>query len=67
MEPVTKWDLISEAERAALEVTPFGHPCTACDVHLATEADFAKHFLLYNRALLNVGYCPVAGQRGLEF
>lgn len=61
---VTKWDLITEAEREGLERTPFGKNCTGCEQLLETEADFAKHFLLYSRVHKNNGYCPIKGPGG---
>lgn len=64
---VTKWDLISESERQSLEKTPLGKNCSGCEEPLLTEADFARHFLLYNRRHRNVGYCPTTGPRGLTF
>lgn len=32
--------------------------CSACGEVLATEADFAKHFLVPDEQYLNLGYCP---------
>lgn len=64
---VTKWDLISDSYRESLKNTPFGQPCTGCGTPLATEADFAKHFVLYNRSYRNLGYCPKKGPQGLAF
>lgn len=62
--PVTKWDLLSEEDRRGLERTTCGVECTGCGEPLITEADFAQHFILYNRTYLNIGYCPVAGPKG---
>jgi hypothetical protein len=58
---VTKWDLISEETREALEGAVCNLSCPGCGVLLVTEAEFAKHFRLYNPAYLNLGYCPVKG------
>ncbi len=69
---VTKWELITDAERTVLERTPFGQPCSGCGTVLDTEADFAKHFTLIRRTgwpstattpvredyYLNLGNCP---------
>lgn len=63
----TKWDLLTEKERSALERVPFrdfaGQPgkCSKCGMTLFTEADFAQHFVLYDRTHLNLGYCPFGG------
>lgn len=57
----TKWTLISESERTALENTPFGGACSGCSEPLATEADFAKHFTIPDARFKNVGYCPEKG------
>lgn len=58
-EAATKWDLIDELERASLEKTPFGHPCTGCGEVLATEGDFARHFFVPDPRYKNLGWCPV--------
>jgi hypothetical protein len=60
----TKWDYLSAAERTALDATPLNLPCSGCGENLATEGDFARHFvLLYGRQYLNLGYCPNKGAR----
>ena len=61
MANITKWDLLDEGERAELDATPCDLPCFGCDKLLVTEGDFARHFILYNVQLRNVGYCPVKG------
>ncbi|MDH6462078.1 hypothetical protein M2302_002253 [Micromonospora sp. A200] len=69
----TKWDLISDADRDALDRTPFtrwdGTPgeCSGCGEELPTEGAFARHFLLYNRVHLNLGYCPRKGPGNARF
>lgn len=55
----TKWDLITEAEKADLEKIPFGHRCTGCGELLVTEANFAKHFFVPDPRYKNIGYCPI--------
>lgn len=54
---VTKWDLIDETERAALNRIPFGDACSGCGIMLTTEGDFARHFVLTDRRYLNLGNC----------
>jgi hypothetical protein len=44
-----------------MERTPLKVPCSGCGLLLATEADFARHFILYDRTYRNLGYCPVKG------
>lgn len=71
MDKVTKWDILTERmtslrnqadniqkELDSLKATPFGSICTYCNEMLETEADFAKHFIVPNRAYLNLGECP---------
>jgi hypothetical protein len=57
---VTKWDLLSAEERDSLENTSCGLNCAGCGMTLATEADFARHFIL-TRGLQyrNLGDCPL--------
>ena len=46
-------------ERAALDATPVNIPCSGCGHNLATEGEFARHFiLLYGPQYLNLGRCP---------
>jgi hypothetical protein len=65
--PVTKWDLISDGERAVLDATPcrdeVGRPlrCSGCREQLPTEGAFARHFVLRDRRHLNLGDCPIKG------
>jgi len=60
----TKADLISAEELDALDRTPTsrhnGEPmkCVRCRVELATEGDFARHFLIPDERYLNLGICP---------
>jgi len=67
----TKWSLLqrqlanlnADAAKLAAELewmkrTPFGQPCSGCGAALATEADFAKHFVVTDLRLLNIGHCP---------
>lgn len=55
---ITKWETLDEATREAYQETPFNRPCAYCGVLLATEADFAKHFIVTDRRYLNLGDCP---------
>lgn len=56
---MTKWDLISADQRAALEATPYGgNGCSRCGASFATEADFARHYIVPDARYLNLGYCP---------
>ncbi len=32
--------------------------CLTCGVNMHTEADFAKHYIVPDPRLLNIGYCP---------
>lgn len=67
----TKWEILEERRvRAALTVktlteemvgmmlTELGSPCSGCGVFLATEADFARHFVIPDEHYLNLGVCP---------
>lgn len=67
----TKWSVLTgrlaalEAQAAklreeltGLDATPFGGECGGCDVHLATEGDFARHFIVLDLRYLNLGGCP---------
>ncbi len=57
--PVTKWDLISDRQRDFFEQTLLGRviDCKSCGHSLATEADFAKHFVVTNIDYTNLGTC----------
>lgn len=70
----TKWEILvarrDEAQRQldlanrrleALENTPCELNCGGCGLLLETEADFAKHFPVYDERFLNLGYCSVEG------
>lgn len=62
--PVTRWDFLTDAERAGLAATPFTANgtgvCSKCGTALATEADFAQHFVVPDVRYLNLGQCPTA-------
>jgi len=60
---VTKWDLLTEDERRALENTPFEGECYYCQTPLKTEAEFAQHFIVPNTQYRNLGWCPVNAGR----
>lgn len=55
---VTKWDLIDDDARTALDNTSCNVHCSGCDKLLATEGDFARHFRLLDVRYLNLGSCP---------
>jgi hypothetical protein len=57
--PYTKWMLLSDDERIRLEETELDTNCSQCGEKLATEADFAKHFIISDLQYFNLGYCPV--------
>ena len=65
----SKWDILTERRDALLseagklqdeldgmERTPFGSECV-CGQHLATEADFARHYDVPDPRYLNLGNC----------
>jgi hypothetical protein len=53
-----------ETQIIGLGFTPFGHRCGGCDEWLATEADFASHFVIPNERYLNWGNCPKSSRKG---
>lgn len=62
---LTKWDLLSEEERAEMDATPFHRPgtkepgwCTPCGTPLPTEGAFARHYVIRALTYPNLGYCP---------
>ena len=67
----TKWDVLTarlaEAEAkasqlrrelAGLDATDCGLRCSGCGEVLATEGDFARHFVVADVRFLNLGECP---------
>lgn len=67
----TKWDILTERaaslraqaqaiedELAGMDRTTLSDCSCACGVILATEGEFARHFIVPNRAYLNLGDCP---------
>lgn len=67
----TKWEILTarrmELRRAlsdmdrtlsGLENTTCGLTCSGCGTVLATEADFAQHFIVTDERYLNLGDCP---------
>ena len=57
----TKWDLITAAERRALDATPFSDGtkgCSVCHTPLPTEGDVARHYLVPDLRYKNLGECP---------
>jgi predicted nucleotidyltransferase len=67
----TKWQILEEqrdkarsilesfeAQLQYLENTKFGGECSYCGLYLETEADFAKHYLVPDERLYNLGNCP---------
>lgn len=68
---ITKWSVLeARLEKARADVkereeyleslsrTPCELNCAGCGEFLATEEDFAKHFVLENEVYLNLGNCP---------
>lgn len=61
---LTKWDLLGDADREALDRTAFkdssGGPgaCSGCRESLSTEGAIARHFTLPDARYWNVGNCP---------
>lgn len=45
-------------EQIALELTDCGLNCAGCDEFLATEGDFARHFIIPDHRYKNLGNCP---------
>lgn len=55
----TKWDFISDAERAELDAfTVSGYVCTGCGIALPTNGAFYRHFVIPDARWLNLGECP---------
>lgn len=64
---ITKWDLLSDAERTSLDATPFYRAgtkepgeCSTCGEPLPTEGAFARHFIVRDPYLYNIGSCPTS-------
>jgi len=61
----TRWDLMTDADRASAETQPWADgsaTCSGCDFEIFTEADFYKHFIIPDLRHYNLGYCPVKGK-----
>ena len=68
---VTKWDVLvsrrDELQRQLDEANSYlqGLENTSCNLscrcgaYFATEADFAKHFIVPDTRYLNLGWCPI--------
>lgn len=69
----SKWNILEERltikiaeveyqkrELQHLERTRCDLTCSGCGAHLATEADFAKHYVIPDPRYLGLGSCPVA-------
>lgn len=67
----TKWEILearrdelakqldkANRELQGLTDTPCQLHCAGCGVYLATEEDFARHFLIPDVRYLNLGRCP---------
>jgi hypothetical protein len=57
----TKWDLITAAERRALDATPFSdgtQGCSGCHTPPPTAGDVARHYLVPDLRYKNLGECP---------
>lgn len=59
-ERVTKWALSLDSERESMRGQAFGGACSVCGTTLATEADFAEHFVIRDSRYLNIGECDYA-------
>ncbi len=57
---LTKADLITTNQLTLLDRTDCGLRCSACDLLLETEGDFARHFVIPDARYLNLGQCPTA-------
>lgn len=59
---INKMKTALEMELKWMEETPFTAngtgKCSQCGIVLATEADFAKHFIVSDPRYVNLGYCP---------
>ena len=62
----TKWEILQECrenahkaldEMCGLEQTPCELNCSSCGKYLATQADFADHFLIPDERYWNLGNC----------
>lgn len=67
-QPVTKWDVISDRERAELDRIPFlmwegakqiPGQCSGCGADTGTEGKFARHYVLDDIQYKGLGHCPV--------
>lgn len=60
--------MVEAADRylEGLKNTPFGYQCSGCDTTLATEYDFAAHFIVTDERHLNLGSCPNDRKKGGE-
>lgn len=54
----TKAEIIPTEQLDALDRQVFGGACAGCGAILATEGDFARHFLIPDERYLNLGLCP---------
>lgn len=70
-QPVTRWDIISDRERAELDRTPFmmwegakqvPGQCRGCGADVDTEGKFARHYVVDDIRYSRLGHCPVARQ-----
>lgn len=48
----------SARNMAYLNKTALNVPCSYCGTILATEGDFARHFVIRDTQYLNLGHCP---------
>ena len=56
-----EWDLITAAERRALDATPFSdgtQGCSVCHTPPPTAGDVARHYLVPDLRYKNLGECP---------
>lgn len=58
--PVTKWDILDGASRDRLVTQPCNLHCAGCNQLLVSEADYARHFVIADPRLSNLGRCPTS-------
>lgn len=64
--PITKWDLLGDEDRLAVEDAPMSPDNTevhcACGVDVSTEGRFLRHYVLPDLRYWNLGECPSSGR-----
>ncbi len=55
----TRWDLLDDAQRwQAEDALVANRTCAYCNTPHTTEADVARHYVLYAPDPREIGYCP---------